>query len=164
MLGGVIYLYDITNDRFSDRGETILTLFRQPSRCSEATLDKVILVTTKWSRQGHYDFDFGKKEEELRDVHWKRLLRSSNGKRGASMKRLDHVKSGGEGASAWAIVTEILKQLDGRLSQKAPDEVMQPEEAHRLGEMLKDLERNKNPLPTRRAWGFRHIRRWFSKS
>lgn len=52
------------------------------------------------------------------------MLHPDNGRGGASVMRLDNATGCGEGASAWAVVTRILKRLDGRLGQKSLEQVL----------------------------------------
>ncbi|KAJ3510414.1 hypothetical protein NMY22_g15986 [Coprinellus aureogranulatus] len=120
ILGGVIYLHDISQDRFSGTARRNLNMFSH--LCGEAALDKVVLVTSKWSRQGSRDF--GKRERELREIHWTEMLPKEGP--GATVMRLDPGETGKEqGASAWKVVNCILKQLDRRTSQEMLDEVLQ---------------------------------------
>lgn len=122
LLGGVIYLHDISRDRYFDTGKKhIITTLGQ--LCGEVSLDKVTMVTTKWGPQG--DRDFRRKEEELQTVYWKDMIHPPNGQGGASVMRLDNAKGVGEGPSAWAVVTCILKGLDVRLGQQSVEEVLQ---------------------------------------
>ncbi|KDR82148.1 hypothetical protein GALMADRAFT_41904, partial [Galerina marginata CBS 339.88] len=69
VLGGVIYLNDISNDRFSGTARKNLAMFR--GLCKEALPNKTVLGTTKWGR----DLDIAAAhEKELKKVHWKALI------------------------------------------------------------------------------------------
>ena len=119
ILGGVIYLHDISQDRFSGTARRNLDMFSH--LCGEAALDKVVLVTSKWGR--HSGRNFEAREKELRTLHWQAILPSPPARpKGAHVMRLVHEE---EGESAWKIVRYILVELDKRLSQKALDEVLQ---------------------------------------
>ncbi|GLB39681.1 putative 50S ribosome-binding GTPase [Lyophyllum shimeji] len=70
VVGGVIYLHDISQDRFSGTARRSLEVFNH--LCGDAALSKVILGTTKWSR---ISADDGKRrEEELIRVHWVTMI------------------------------------------------------------------------------------------
>ncbi|KAF4615066.1 hypothetical protein D9613_003470 [Agrocybe pediades] len=80
ILGGVIYLHDISSDRFSGTARRNLEMFNH--MCGNTALKKVIIGTTKWGRTPR---DIGKKhEEELKKVHWLPML-----EKGAKTKRFD---------------------------------------------------------------------------
>ncbi|THU87669.1 hypothetical protein K435DRAFT_594871, partial [Dendrothele bispora CBS 962.96] len=67
VLAGVIYLHDISQDRFTDTAKRNLNMLNH--LCGEASLEKVVLVSTKWER--FYDFQVpDARERELRDKHW----------------------------------------------------------------------------------------------
>ncbi|TEB18247.1 hypothetical protein FA13DRAFT_1746234 [Coprinellus micaceus] len=128
ILGGVIYLHDISQDRFSGTARRNLEMFN--SLCGEAALDKVVLVTSKWSRHGGRDFK--KRVEELQNVHWKEMLYPPQGGHGARVMQLTPQEVQGrqtldrqEGASAWLVIHHILSQLDRRLTKKTLDDVLQ---------------------------------------
>lgn len=140
MLGGVIYLHDISQDRFSGIARRNLNMFSH--LCGEAALDKVVLVTSKWSRQG--DRDFGRREKELKEVHWKGMLNGqAEGGGGASVMRLEGQS---EGASAWAVVTHILKQLDHRLGKESLEK-----DLAKVLQIQEELVRKKKSVPQTEA-------------
>ena len=70
VLGGIIYLHDISQDRLSNTARQNLDAFNR--LCGDATLDKVILATTKWSRTS--ESDGSRRESELKEVHWKPMV------------------------------------------------------------------------------------------
>lgn len=99
ILGGVLYLHDISRDDFMGSAKKNLQLFDQ--LCGEHSMFKVVLVTTKWERETPRD-DYGAREKELQDVHWKGMIDF-----GATTMRLateDH-------ASAIKIVDKALERL-----------------------------------------------------
>ncbi|KAF6749527.1 P-loop containing nucleoside triphosphate hydrolase protein [Ephemerocybe angulata] len=98
VLGGVIYVHDISQDRFSGTARKNLEMFNH--LCGDAALHKVMLVTSKWGRQGGRDF--GARENELQAKHWRSML---GGQGKARTMRLD---SRNEGESAVRIVDSIL--------------------------------------------------------
>ncbi|KAF5325902.1 hypothetical protein D9611_000784 [Ephemerocybe angulata] len=100
VLGGVIYVHDISQDRFSGTARKNLEMFNH--LCGDAALHKVMLVTSKWGRQGGRDF--GARERELQERHWRSML---EGQGKARTMRLD---SKNEGESAVRIVDSILRQ------------------------------------------------------
>lgn len=90
--------------------------------CGEAGLDKAVLVTTKWSREGNRNF--GARERELIEAHWREMLPPQDA---ASVMRLTHRKKS-EGECAWRVVRHVLRKLDGRLLKKDVDEAIQKQE------------------------------------
>ncbi|KAF9555461.1 hypothetical protein CPC08DRAFT_821053 [Agrocybe pediades] len=80
VLGGVIYLHDISSDRFSGTARRNLEMFNH--MCGNAALKKVIIGTTKWGRT---PLDIGAKhEDELKQVHWRPMM-----EQGAKTKRFE---------------------------------------------------------------------------
>lgn len=104
VIGGVIYLHDISNDRFSGTARKNLDIFHK--LCGQEAFHKVTFVTSKWGRA--FGRDFGKRETELKDSFWKSMVDS-----GAGVQRLD---DGKEGASAWEAVLSMLDKLDSEPS------------------------------------------------
>ncbi|KAF6749489.1 hypothetical protein DFP72DRAFT_537269 [Ephemerocybe angulata] len=98
LLGGVLYLHDISRDGFTGTPKKNLKLFDR--LCGENSMFKVVLVTTKWGRQTAED-DYGKREKELEDVHWASLIAS-----GAITMRLTKP----DNASAIEVVNEVLRR------------------------------------------------------
>lgn len=66
ILGGLIYLRDISQDRFAIPARRNLDRFN--SICGEDALSRVVMVTTRWDREG--GMDFGARERELSTKHW----------------------------------------------------------------------------------------------
>jgi len=71
-LGGVIYLHDVSSDRFSGTARRNLEMFNH--MCGEAALKKVIIGTTKWKRTE--DRIALEHEKELISEHWKTMIAS----------------------------------------------------------------------------------------
>ncbi|KAF9538796.1 hypothetical protein CPC08DRAFT_701100 [Agrocybe pediades] len=69
-LGGVIYLHDIYNERFSGTAKRNLDMFNR--MCGDAALEKVIIGTTKWGRTSLHEG--AGHEDELKKVHWLSML------------------------------------------------------------------------------------------
>ncbi|RXW19818.1 hypothetical protein EST38_g6042 [Candolleomyces aberdarensis] len=113
VLGGVIYLHDISQDRFSGTARRNLEMFNH--LCGDPALEKVVLVTSKWGRAFERDFD--KREGELKGKHWKTMMDG-----GARVERL---VSGEEQASAWGIVRSILDRVETREIHQVRSEGLQ---------------------------------------
>jgi len=100
VLGGVIYLHDISQDRFSGTARRNLEMFNHLR--GDAALDKVVLGTTKWARLS--ESDGSRREAELKEVHWKSML-----DKGSKVLRFM-----GDKRSAWDIVSVFLKRASER--------------------------------------------------
>jgi hypothetical protein len=99
-LAGLIYLHDITQDRFSGSIKKNLEMFRY--LCGEAAISRVFLVTSKWSRM--IDLNQGKEHQcELENTYWNGMIRL-----GAKPYRFD-----GEPECARKIIHCILDTVDG---------------------------------------------------
>ena len=107
VLGGVIYLHDISQDRLSNTALQNLETFNL--FYGTATLDKVVLVTTKWSRLS--ESDGSRREAELRDVHWNPIV-----EKGSQLRRFL-----GNQESAWDILAVSLKREITQM--KMPEEI-----------------------------------------
>ncbi|KDR82129.1 hypothetical protein GALMADRAFT_240652 [Galerina marginata CBS 339.88] len=97
VLGGVIYLHDISSDRFSGTARRNLEIFQH--FCGEAAFSKTVIGTTKWGRKAD-DFS-AMHEEELRSVHWKSMI-----KKGSTVCRFL-----GDYESARSFVDVILRRM-----------------------------------------------------
>ena len=113
VLGGVIYLHDISQDRFSGTARRNLDMFNH--LCGDSALEKVVLVTSKWGRGSEQGFN--KREGELTGKHWNEMMRG-----GARVERL---VAGQEQASAWGIVRSILDRVETREIQQVRSEGLQ---------------------------------------
>jgi len=97
-IGGVLYLQDISNKRFTGTARMNLEMFQR--LCGKAALDRVILGTTNWGVNPS-DCD-QQHEEELRAEHWSTLLDE-----GAEVRRFL-----GNSTSAWDILNVFLQRAD----------------------------------------------------
>jgi hypothetical protein len=96
VLGGVVYLHDISQDRFSGTAKKNLEMFHV--LCGDAALKKVVLVTSKWGRLSIGD---GKsREDELKKVHWQSLIKS-----GSEVRSFQ-----GDYESAWDVINLFLER------------------------------------------------------
>jgi len=100
VLGGVIYLHDISQGRFSGTARRNLEVFNR--LCGDAALDKVVLGTTKWSRLSQDDGL--RREDELKEVHWKEMVN-----KGSQVRRFE-----GTQESAWKVVSVFLERASRR--------------------------------------------------
>ncbi|KAF8056272.1 P-loop containing nucleoside triphosphate hydrolase protein [Lyophyllum atratum] len=70
VLGGVIYLHDISRDQFDGTARMNLEMLNH--LCGDAALSKVVLGTTKW---GNVTDERGRRhEDDLKNTHWKHLI------------------------------------------------------------------------------------------
>ncbi|RXW11776.1 hypothetical protein EST38_g14079 [Candolleomyces aberdarensis] len=113
VLGGVIYLHDISQDRFSGTARRNLEMFNH--LCGDPALDKVVLVTSKWGRA--FERDFEKREGELKSKHWKAMVDNK--------ARVERLVAGQEQASAWGIVHSILDTVETQAIQQSRSETLQ---------------------------------------
>ncbi|KAF8147720.1 hypothetical protein B0H34DRAFT_669430, partial [Crassisporium funariophilum] len=98
-LGGVIYLHDISRDRFSTMALTNLGMLHQSFSKSEEALQRIIFATTKWDRVRN---DEGvTREKELKDTRWKSLIG-----RGSKVRALSF-------DCAWTIIDDLLGCVEG---------------------------------------------------
>ncbi|KAF4614584.1 hypothetical protein D9613_003448 [Agrocybe pediades] len=80
VLGGVIYLHDVSNKRFSGTARRNLEMFNL--MCGDHALSRVVFGTTNWTRITE---DRGvRSEDELEGVHWRSML-----EQGARTKRFE---------------------------------------------------------------------------
>jgi len=111
VLGGVIYLHDISQDRFSGTARRNLEMFNR--LCGDAALDKVVLGTTKWVRLSPNDGS--RREAELKDVHWKEMV-----KKGSQVRRFE-----GNQESAWRVMSVFLERASQRRKNLGEDIFLQ---------------------------------------
>ena len=131
VVGGVLYLQDISNKRFTGTARMNLMIFRH--LCGDAALNRVILGTTNWGVNTS-DRD-QQHEEEMRVEHWSALLQQ-----GAEVRRFL-----GSSASAWDILNVFLQRAENtrRLAQDVDPLQIQEEVAI-----------NGTPVPETRAGSF----------
>lgn len=99
LLGGVIYLHEINQDRLATMYPMNLKMLRQSFGESKETFGRVVLTTTKWKRITRQEGE--ERVDELQKYHWKPLI-----DRGMQVQQFtdDH-------ESARKIVESILKDL-----------------------------------------------------
>ncbi|KAJ2936362.1 hypothetical protein H1R20_g732, partial [Candolleomyces eurysporus] len=113
VLGGVIYLHNISQNRFTGTARRNLEIFNH--LCGESALDKVVLVTSHWGTAPDQIFD--KREEELKKRYWNTMMDGGT--------RVERLVAGEEQASAWNIVHSILERLETRAIQQIRPEGLQ---------------------------------------
>jgi len=116
VLGGIIYLHDISILRFSGTARRNLEMFNR--LCGDAALDKVVLCTNQWTRVKSDDGT--KREKEMKELHWKEMLA-----KGSKVERFN-----ADQESAWKIVSIFLKrasenrlELGKEISLQIQDEI-----------------------------------------
>jgi hypothetical protein len=72
VLGGVIYLHDMTQDRFTGTVRRNVVLFNH--LCGSNSLNKVIIATSKWSRLGVHREQGEMREGQCKQLHWKSMI------------------------------------------------------------------------------------------
>ncbi|KAF6744619.1 P-loop containing nucleoside triphosphate hydrolase protein [Ephemerocybe angulata] len=115
ILGGVLYLHDLSRDGFTGTAKKNLKLF--DNLCGENSMFKVIFVTTKWERRSVKE-NYEAREKELKDVHWESMINL-----GAATMRLEKE----DHASAIEIVDEVLRRYVNpkNREKKLLDQVLQ---------------------------------------
>lgn len=68
IVGGVVYLHDVSNDRFSKTAYD--NLQRLTMLCEDISIGNIILGVTKWERVSDAD----SREIELKESHWKSMI------------------------------------------------------------------------------------------
>jgi hypothetical protein len=131
VVGGVLYLHDISNKRFTGTARMNLEVFRH--LCGDAAIDRVILGTTDW---GMYPSDCDQRhEEEMRAEHWNTLLIQ-----GAEVRRFL-----GSSISAWDILNVFLQRADNARQLS--------EDVHPL-QIQKEVVDHDTPVPETKAGKF----------
>ncbi|KAF5325992.1 hypothetical protein D9611_000749 [Ephemerocybe angulata] len=114
VLGGVIFVHDISEDRFTGAARRNLEMFNH--LCGEPCLRKTVILTTKWGRAGNRDFE--RTERDLQANHWATMIQ-----KGARPLRFDPMD---EKASARSIVDGLLSGVAvGPSGQQLLNEVLQ---------------------------------------
>ncbi|PPR05139.1 hypothetical protein CVT26_012225 [Gymnopilus dilepis] len=99
LLGGVIYLHEINQDRLATLAPVSLGVLRKSFGASKETFSRVALTTTKWSRIGEKEGE--DRVNELRQQHWKPLIDG-----GMKVERFADTQE-----SARKIVESLVKEL-----------------------------------------------------
>jgi len=97
VLAGVIYLHDISHDRFNNTDRKNLEIFNH--LCGNAALDKVILGTTKWQRVTTAEGE--SREARLTTEFWKPMI-----DKGSQVRRFQHSQE-----SALEFIEDILRRV-----------------------------------------------------
>ncbi|KAF8147712.1 P-loop containing nucleoside triphosphate hydrolase protein [Crassisporium funariophilum] len=97
VLGGVIYLHDISHDRFSGTARRNLEMFHY--LCGDAALRKVVLGSTRWGDVS--PIVATRREQELKETHWKFMM-----EKGSEVRRFL-----GDRQSARILVDAVLHRL-----------------------------------------------------
>ncbi|THU87672.1 hypothetical protein K435DRAFT_867060 [Dendrothele bispora CBS 962.96] len=97
--GGIIYLYDISSDRYRSTVNTNVAVLNKSFGRTEDTYRRIVLVTTKWSRIG--DQEGIKRQTEL-ESRWNQLITRGS--------KLDSFKE--NSLDAKRIVDEFCKALE----------------------------------------------------
>jgi len=105
VLGGIIYLHDISILRFSGTARRNLEMFNR--LCGDAALDKVVLCTNQWGRVTPADGE--KREAEMMNLHWKVMI-----DKGSTVKRFMGNEKSALQKSAWEIVSVFLQRASQR--------------------------------------------------
>jgi len=104
VVGGVLYLHDISAKRFTGTARQGLLMFSR--LCGYAAMPQTMLVTTKWPPNS--DAVLQQREVEMRDVHWKTLIA-----KGLKVRQFQRNQD-----SAWEIINELLQDIPGILLQR----------------------------------------------
>ncbi|THU87673.1 hypothetical protein K435DRAFT_919431 [Dendrothele bispora CBS 962.96] len=110
VLAGVIYLHDISQDRFTDTARRNLSKFNH--LCGEASLEKVVLVSSKWERFSDF-YVPAARERELEDRHWKFMIEKGSQVARFRLRSLEGENLEKTGTqSAWDIIYLIRKRQE----------------------------------------------------
>ena len=100
ILGGIVYLHDISVLRFPGTARRNLEVFKR--LCGDAAFDKVLLCTTQ---RGQGSFCDGvEREAEMKTLHWKEMV-----DKGSQVGRFE-----GDQQSAWEMVSIFLQRASQR--------------------------------------------------
>ncbi|PPQ96065.1 hypothetical protein CVT26_004697 [Gymnopilus dilepis] len=132
-VAGVLYLYDIFQQKHSSMSRPELVALRASFKNSEAAYSRVFLITTKWGRMKNAFSEGETREEELRQVYWKTLIGC-----GSQVQRFEdtadsaraivhcllqeYAFQGDQNVDVQAKAAELRKQLLGA-SQDAPESI-----------------------------------------
>ena len=129
MLGGVIYLHDISETRCSDTVWINLPKFNRI--CKDAAFNKIVLVTTKWGRLPENSNDGLTREAELKHRNWKPMI-----DQGSQVQRFR-----GDQKSAWEVLTPLLLQAEKRSENDLTHggiKMLQERDNAKIDEILRD--------------------------
>jgi len=101
ILGGIIYLHDISVLRFPGTARRNLEVFKR--LCGDAAFDKVLLCTTQRG-QGSFCDGVPGREAEMKTLHWKEMV-----DKGSQVWHFE-----GDKESAWEMVSIFLQRASQR--------------------------------------------------
>lgn len=100
LLGGVLYLHDITTTRMNSTACQSLETFKRI--CGKDAMKKAVLVITNWDSDTIDEFCKQERERAMTEEHWKPIIQQ-----GAKVHRFLRTRD-----SAWAIIEMLLKSAD----------------------------------------------------
>ncbi|KIM39589.1 hypothetical protein M413DRAFT_29297 [Hebeloma cylindrosporum] len=100
LVGGVLYLHDITIKRFTSTASNHLNLLS--GLCGEDCMKKTVLVITNWDSVTIDESSKLRREKDMKEKHWKPIIQQ-----GATVHRFLRNRD-----SAWAIIDMLLKSDD----------------------------------------------------
>ncbi|KIM39590.1 hypothetical protein M413DRAFT_193656 [Hebeloma cylindrosporum] len=98
LVGGVLYLYDITIKQFNATERRNLAKPSTSAWCND--MRKTVIVTTNWPSCS--DPILEKREQEMKDEHWKTLIEA-----GLQVRRFQ-----GDSSSAWRVIDSLLDGIN----------------------------------------------------
>jgi hypothetical protein len=96
--GGVIYLHDISDDRYHAMANADLTILEKSFYRADQAYRRIILATTKWKKVDH---EYGSARQGELETRWQRLI-----SRGSKVHQFK------DSADAWKIVNDLLNTLE----------------------------------------------------
>ena len=103
-MGGVLYFHDISAKRFTGTARQSLLMFSR--LCGYDAMPKTVLVTTNWPSDRNVVLE--RREEEMKDEHWKSLI-----EKGLDVRRFQRNRD-----SAWDILGHLLEGIPSVLSRR----------------------------------------------
>jgi hypothetical protein len=112
LVGGVLYLHDITKDGWTGTSKSNLSLFTKI--CGEDAMNQVILLTTKWRNVPHAQEGGAVGRSDELKLHWAKLI-----KRGALVRHLQppntELRLAGEAVNdPWDLIEQIVVGMEAR--------------------------------------------------
>ena len=103
LVGGILYLHDISAKRFTGTARQSLHMFSR--LCGYHAMPRTVLVTTKWPSDDNVVLE--RREEEMKGEHWKTLI-----EKGLDVRRFQQNRD-----SAWGIISHLLEGIPSTLLQ-----------------------------------------------
>jgi hypothetical protein len=104
LVGGVLYLHDISAKRFTGTARQNLLMFSR--LCGYDAMPKTVLVTTNWPSDRNAVLEG--REEQMKGEHWNTLV-----EKGLHVRRFQRDRD-----SAWNIITHLLQGMPSILLQR----------------------------------------------